>query len=65
MNFQTKQTLCVTFTYKKSRQVPKNGHQTATTIQTNLPPLEAWTKNIPTKMADSEFRNKKKNQKQN
>ena len=25
--------------------------------KTNLPPLEAWTKNISTKMADSEFQN--------
>ena len=41
-----KQTLPVTYIYKKSRQVPKNDYQTATTIQANLPPLEAWTKNI-------------------
>ena len=46
-------------------QVPKNGYQTATTIQTNLPLLEAWTKNIATKMADSEFRNKNKKSKAN
>ena len=57
------QTLPVTYTYKKSRQVPKNGCQTATTIQTNLPPLEAWTKNIATKMTDSEFGNKNKKSK--
>ena len=55
-----KQTLPVTYTYKKSRQVLKNGYQTATTIQTNLPLLEAWTKTIATKMADSEFQNKNK-----
>ena len=29
-------------------------------FKTNLPPLEAWTKNIATKMADSELRNKDK-----
>ena len=28
--------------------------------KTYPPPLEAWTKNIATKMADSEFRNKNK-----
>ena len=49
-----KQTLPVTYTYKISRQVPKNGYQTAATIQTNLPPLEAWNKNIATKMTDPE-----------
>ena len=43
-----------------SRQIPKNGYQTATTKQNNLPPMEAWTKNIATKMADSEFWNKNK-----
>ena len=31
--------------------------------ETNLPPLEAWTKNIAIKMADSEFRNKNKKSK--
>ena len=60
-----KQTLPVTYTYKKSRQAHKNVYQTATTIQNNLPPLEAWTKNIATKMADSEFRSKTKNRKRN
>ena len=58
-----KQTLPVTYKYKIPRQVPKNGYQTATTIQTNLPPLEAWTKTIATKMADSEFGNKNKKSK--
>ena len=53
----------VTYTYKISRQVPKNGYQTATTIPYNLPQLEAWTKNIVTKMAYSEFRNKNKKSK--
>ena len=48
-NKAEKQTLPVTCIYRK---VPKNGYQTATTIQTNLPPLEAMTKNIATKMAD-------------
>ena len=28
-----KQTLPITYTYKKSRQVPKNGYHTPTTIQ--------------------------------
>ena len=28
--------------------------------KTNLPPLEAWTENIATKMADPEFWNKNK-----
>ena len=32
-----------------STQVPKNGYQTATNIQTNLPPLDARTKSIATK----------------
>ena len=58
-----KQTFLITCTYKTSRQVPKNGYQTATTIQTNLAPLEAWTKNIATKMAGSEFWNKNKKSK--
>ena len=40
--------------------MPKNDYQTATTIKTNLPSLKAWTKNIATKMDDSEFRNKNK-----
>ena len=31
--------------------------------KTNLPTLEAWTKNMATKMADSEFRNKNKKSK--
>ena len=31
--------------------------------KTNLPLLEAWTKIIATKMADSEFRNKNKKSK--
>ena len=53
----THKTNFVTYTYKKSKQVAKNGYQTATKYETNLPPLEAWTKNISTKMADSEFRN--------
>ena len=48
-NKAEKQTLPVTCIYRK---VPKNGYQTATTIQTNLPPLEAMTKNIATKMAN-------------
>ena len=34
--------------------------QTATTIQNNFPQLEACTKNIAAKMADSEFQNKNK-----
>ena len=58
-----KQTLPVTYTCKISRQVPKNGYQTLTTIQNNLPPLQEWTKNIATKMAESEFRNKNKKSK--
>ena len=33
--------------------------------KTNLLLLEAWTKNIVTKMADSEFWSKNKSQKQN
>ena len=55
-----KKTLPVTYKYKISRKVPRNMYQTATTIQTNLPPLEARTKNIATKMANSQFRNKNK-----
>ena len=58
-----KQTLPITYAYKKSKQVPKNGYQTATTIQTNPPPLEEWTKNIAAKMTDSEFWNKNKKSK--
>ena len=58
-----KQTLPVTYKYKIPRQVPTNRYQTTTTIQTNLPPLEGWTKNAATKMADSEFRNKNKKSK--
>ena len=54
MNFKTKkQTLSVTYAYKKFRQVPTNGYQTATTLKNNLSSLEAWTKNIATKMNDS------------
>ena len=49
--------------YKIFKQVPKNSYQTVTTIQNNLPPLEAETKNIATKMVDSEFRNKNKKSK--
>ena len=47
----------MTYTYKKSKQVAKNGYKTAAKYKTNLPPLETWTKNISTKTADSEFQN--------
>ena len=46
--------------YKKSKQVAKNSYQTATAVQNQSSTLEAWTKNIATKIADSEFRNKNK-----
>ena len=46
--------------YKKSKQVAKNSYQTATTVQNQSSTLEAWTKNIATKIAGSEFRNKNK-----
>ena len=46
--------------YKKSKQVAKNSYQTATAVQNQSSTLGAWTKNIATKIADSEFRNKNK-----
>ena len=49
-----------------STQVPKDGYQTATNIQTNLPPLDARTKSIATKKwLTQNFGIKKKNRKQN
>ena len=50
----------ITYSYKKSKQVAKMATRLLQLFKTNLPPLEAWTKNIATKMADSELRNKDK-----
>ena len=36
------------------RQVPKNGYQTATTIQTNLPSLE-WKQKVESKTDQSKY----------
>ena len=58
-----KQTLPVTLPIKYPEKYPKVATRLLQQKKNNLPPLEAWTKNIATKMADSEFRNHNKKSK--
>ena len=61
----THKTNFVTYTYKKSKQVAKNGYKTATKYETNLPPLEAWTKISLQKWLTQNFGIISKHRKQN
>ena len=63
-NEKIKQTLPVTYTYKKSKQVAKIGYQTATIVQYQFSTTGSTDyKNIATKMVDSELWNKNKKSK--